>query len=226
MIDKCNELIVDLEKDPIYTLYLSFCDEIYERTISIVDNAVRRKYIGNPPTSNKTTCCDEIIWESILENCKNDLIIVTRDKTFNDNYNFLKTEYKNKVGKNLLIVEFISDVIRLLGEVPSGQLETIEKSMLLEKEIFEYETLYEKSNWVSIVYEAIQILGGEAHLNEIYDKTYEIISNNYPEKLSNKDIKATIRGILQRYCSSSSFYNNRADLFRNVKNGVWAINQN
>lgn len=223
MIDKCSELIFDFEKDPVYSLYLLFCHNTYDRTRDIIDRAIKRKYIGNPPTSNKNTCCDEIIWESILENCHDDLIIVTRDKTSNENYNFLKNEYNEKNGKKLLIVELISDAIRLLGDDPSNNLETIEKNILLEKEVLEYEVYHEKSNWVNIVYEALQSLGGVAYLSQIYDKVYDIIENDYPEKLTNKDIKATIRGILQRYCSDSTSYNNKADLFKKIKNGVWAI---
>lgn len=223
MIDKCSELIFDFEKDPVYSLYLLFCHNTYDRTRDIIDRAIKRKYIGNPPTSNKNTCCDEIIWESILENCHDDLIIVTRDKTFNENYNFLKNEYNEKNGKKFLIVELISDAIRLLGDDPSNNLEIIEKNILLEKEVLEYEVYHEKSNWVNIVYEALQSLGGVAYLSQIYDKVYDIIENNYPEKLTNKDIKATIRGILQRYCSDSTSYNNKVDLFKKIKNGVWAI---
>lgn len=223
MIDKCSELISDFEKDPVYSLYLLFCHNTYDRTRDIIDRAIKRKYIGNPPTSNKNTCCDEIIWESILENCHDDLIIVTRDKTFNENYNFLKNEYNEKNGKKFLIVELISDAIRLLGDDPSNNLEIIEKNILLEKEVLEYEVYHEKSNWVNIVYEALQSLGGVAYLSQIYDKVYDIIENDYPEKLTNKDIKATIRGILQRYCSDSTSYNNKVDLFKKIKNGVWAI---
>lgn len=223
MIDKCSELIFDFEKDPVYSLYLLFCHNTYDRTRDIIDRAIKRKYIGNPPTSNKNTCCDEIIWESILENCHDDLIIVTRDKTFNENYNFLKNEYNEKNGKKFLIVELISDAIRLLGDDPSNNLEIIEKNILLEKEVLEYEVYHEKSNWVNIVYEALQSLGGVAYLSQIYDKVYDIIKNDYPEKLTNKDIKATIRGILQRYCSDSTSYNNKVDLFKKIKNGVWAI---
>ena len=223
MIDKCSELIFDFEKDPVYSLYLLFCHNTYDRTRDIIDRAIKRKYIGNPPTSNKNTCCDEIIWESILENCHDDLIIVTRDKTFNENYNFLKNEYNEKNGKKFLIVELISDAIRLLGDDPSNNLEIIEKNILLEKEVLEYEVYHEKSNWVNIVYEALQSLGGVAYLSQIYDKVYDIIENDYPEKLTNKDIKATIRGILQRYCSDSTSYNNKVDLFKKIKNGVWAI---
>lgn len=223
MKEKCNELIFDFEKDPVYSLYSLFCNVIYERTESTVDSAIKRKYIGNPPTSNKTTCCDEIIWESILANCKDNLIIVTRDKTYHENYNFLKNEYKEKTGKELMIVELISEAICLLGDIPSSNLEIIEKNILFEKEVLEYETYHEKSNWVSIIYEALQNLGGEASLSQIYDRVYYIVNEHYPEKQNNKDIKATVRGILQRYCSESKCYNKKNDLFKKITNGIWAI---
>lgn len=223
MKEKCNELIFDFEKDPVYSLYSLFCNVIYERTESTVDSAIKRKYIGNPPTSNKTTCCDEIIWESILANCKDNLIIVTRDKTYHENYNFLKNEFKEKTGKELMIVELISEAICLLGDIPSSNLEIIEKNILFEKEVLEYETYHEKSNWVSIIYEALQNLGGEASLSQIYDRVYYIVNEHYPEKQNNKDIKATVRGILQRYCSESKCYNKKNDLFKKITNGIWAI---
>ena len=121
----------------------------------------------------------------------------------------------------MLIIAFPDSLIVI--PLLSNNLEIIEKNILLEKEVLEYEVYHEKSNWVNIVYEALQSLGGVAYLSQIYDKVYDIIENDYPEKLTNKDIKATIRGILQRYCSDSTSYNNKVDLFKKIKNGVWAI---
>ncbi|HTJ53778.1 MAG TPA: PIN domain-containing protein, partial [Nitrosospira sp.] len=48
-----------------------------------ITRAHRRKLIGQPPTSpDKHTIGDELIWESLLEGAKGDLVVVSRDKTF------------------------------------------------------------------------------------------------------------------------------------------------
>lgn len=225
MIKMCEDLIVDKDKDPVYQLYLTICHTIYERTPMILDNAIRRKYMGNPPSSDKYTCCDEIIWESILEYCYTDLIIVTRDKTFLENYSFLQMEFYRKKNKNLIIKESISDAIRVLGNAPSDELENLEDSILLEKEQIENENFLD-STWAHIVEKALQNLDGEATLNEIYESVFQIVSKDFPHKLNNHNMHSTIRGTLQRFCRESKWYGGKEDLFRNVKKGVWKIKDN
>ncbi len=221
MIEKCKELILDSQKDPVCNIYSIFNSKMFPRTEDIVDKAIKRKYIGNPPTSNKYTCCDEIIWETILQQCEDDLIIVTRDKTFKENLNFLKTEFNNKTKKELKTVDSISNAIRLLGDVPSSELENIENSIQVEKDI--QNSIEDNSSWIAIIYNSLNNLGGQACLNDIYKEAHKLISEKYPEKSSNKNIEATIRGMLQRFCSSSSAYTNRIDLFENIDTGIWAI---
>lgn len=89
IINEINKLIENPELDLIYNIHLNLNRDRYNRTNKIIENSIRRKMIGNPPTSDKYTCGDEIIWETILEYCNDDLIIVSRDSTFKDNYNFL-----------------------------------------------------------------------------------------------------------------------------------------
>ena len=224
--EACEKLILTADEDPVYILYKLICNKVYKRDAKIVELAIQRKYIGNPPTSNKNTCCDEIIWETLLKNCKEDLYIVSRDKTFVDNYNFLKREYEEKVGKKLFVVEMISDALKELGKNPSTKLENIESSIMLEKEAEDYFLLHDDSNWVSIIYDALVTLNGQAKLSDLYLKVGEIVKNNYPEKLNNKNIEATIRCTLQRFCGEANAYQNKADLFVNVGNGIWAIKNN
>ncbi len=224
MIEKSKELILNIDKDPVNNLYEIVCNTTYNRTDTIINKAIKRKYIGNPPVSNKYTCGDEIIWETILEYCTNDLIIVTRDSTFEENFAFLKEEYKLKTGKDLEIVNFISDAIRLLGNEPSLELEVAENSILVENKNLNDEFLQDRSYWVNIIYSALLFLGGEASLKDLYNKIQDIISKDYSNFFNNKNVEATIRATLQRYCSTSKFYNHKMDLFRNVKNGVWALN--
>lgn len=223
MMDTCKILIDEIDKDPAYRLYLNVTSKMYSRTDLIIDKAIKRKQIGNPPTSTKNTCCDEIIWETLITNCKDDLIIVSRDNTFKDNYSFLRNEYNKKTGKKLVVVELISDAIRYNGQVPSEKFEDIENNLIVEKDFLEYGMLQEKSNWVNIIYNSLLRLGGEATLKELYNEVYRVIKSKYPEKINNNDIEATIRGILQRYCSDSTNYNQKFDLFKQIERGRWSI---
>ncbi len=101
-------------------------------------------------------------------------------------------------------------------------MEFIENSILIEKEVIN-DSIDNNSSWLSIIYNSLQALEGVASLSDLYDEVYKLISVKYTEKLTNKDIKATIRGVLQRYCSGSTSYNNRLDLFENVDTGCWAL---
>jgi len=53
-----------------------------------------------------------------------------RDKPYHENYNFLKNAYKEKNEKELMVVELILEAICLLGDIPSSNLEIIEKNIL------------------------------------------------------------------------------------------------
>ncbi|MCI9233301.1 MAG: DUF4935 domain-containing protein [Bacilli bacterium] len=223
MMEKCMQLIKEIDRDPIYTLYSKIRTNMCPRNEAIIDMAIKRKYIGNPPTSNKTTCCDEIIWETLLYYSKNDLIVVSRDGTYKENYNFLANEFKRKTNHQLIIVESISEAVRLNGEIPSETLEDFENNLIVEKEFLEYGTLKEKGNWVNIIYNALLNLGGEAPLKEIYEAADSVISEKYPEKKTNKNMKATIRGMLQKYSSDTENFNKKVDLFRQISRGKWAI---
>ena len=58
----------NLEEDPIAKMYSDYNSLCLESPNDIVLKAEIRKARGNPPSSNKTTCCDEIIWETLLKN--------------------------------------------------------------------------------------------------------------------------------------------------------------
>lgn len=223
IVSKVNELIENPEIDLIYKIYLNLNEVTYERTDAIVESAMKRKMIGNPPTSNKYTCGDEIIWESILEYCNEDLIIVSRDSTFVDNYNFLNMEFNEKKGKKLKVVDTISKAIELNNEPPSKELTFIESDIIMEEELKAYGELQDNSNWGNIIYNALIALNNEAELNEIYKEAKKIVNEKYPEKSQNKQIEATIRGILQRYSSDSKYFNGKHDLFVQIKKGRWGI---
>lgn len=225
LIEEINELIENPEKDLVYKIFLELSGKYYKRTDEIVEKARKRKLIGNPPMSDKDTCGDEIIWETILENCNDDLVIVSKDKTFSTNYSFLRKEFKDKKGKELKVVETISEAIKMNKEQPSTELENVESDLIVDEDLKKYGQLQEGSNWANIIYNALTRLENEAALKDIYKVVKEIVNKRYPDKAENKEIEATIRGVLQRYSSDSKFFNGKYDLFKKIENGRWAIRE-
>lgn len=214
IIDEIQEKIDDTNKDMIYSKYTKLCHPSYviHTTDEIVNLAYRRKLSGNPPTSDKYTCGDEIIWESLLSyeiQQKEDLIIVSNDKTFVKNKEFLTEEYKHKTGKSLILCNNISDAYHLVGVELSDEVVVAEENF----------------TWTDIIVTALTNLGGQATLSEIYDEANSILYyNDCYSKLQNKAKESTIRGILQRFSSDfPSSYNGSKDLFRQITDGVWAL---
>ncbi len=214
VIDEIQEKIDDVNKDMIYLKYTKLCQPhfVISTTNEIIDRASRRKLAGNPPTSDKYTCGDEIIWESLLayeEQHTEDLIIVSNDKTFIKNREFLVAEYKRKVGKALVLCNNILDAYRLVGVELSDDVVRAEENF----------------TWTDIIITALTNLGGEATLREIYHEANDILYyNDCYSKLQNKAKESTIRGVLQRFSSDfPSAYNGNKDLFHQISDGVWAL---
>lgn len=112
IIEEIQDKIANPQKDDIFSKFKKLCkpDNIILSSSEIIDSASRRKFAGNPPTSDKYTCGDEIIWESLLSyeiEHKEDLIVVSKDKTFANNSEFLCDEYNSKTGKVLTICQDI-----------------------------------------------------------------------------------------------------------------------
>ena len=201
------------EKDQVYKKFMHLCfPSIIKTTDAIVDSAHRRKLMGNPPTSDKYTCGDEIIWESLLSyerQKKNDLIIVTKDKTFSDNILFLSDEYFENTGKRLTVFD---DLIRAYKSIGIECKNNVEQAA-------------DNLRWTDIIITALVNLGGQASLKEIYDEANDILLfRNCQSKLLNKAKESTIRGILQRFSSDTpTVYNGSKDLFHQVSDGIWAL---
>ena len=70
MLMKCTKVRDNVEEDPIAKMYSDYNALCLESPDDIVLKAEIRKARGNPPSSNKNTCCDEIIWETLLKNLK------------------------------------------------------------------------------------------------------------------------------------------------------------
>jgi len=214
VIEEIQGKISNPEKDDIFSKFLNLCkrDNTILSSDEIVDSAGRRKLAGNPPTSDKYTCGDEIIWESLLSyeiEHKEDLIIVSKDKTFSDNFEFLRNEYAIKTGQKLTICQDIVEAFSIVGVMPPQRTEQAEENL----------------KWTDIIVTALTNLGGEATLTDIYDEANDILYyNDCLSKLNNKAKESTIRGILQRFSSDfPAVYNGRKDLFHQVADGIWAL---
>lgn len=216
VIKEIEERIEFPEKDDIYSKFKKLCkpDNTIALTNDIIDAANRRKISGNPPSSDKYTCGDEIIWESLLSFERErgeDLIIVSSDKTFINNKEFLSEEYHKMTKASLTICQQLSEAYHIVG-------------VEFSREIMQAE---ENLKWTDIIITALNNLGGEASLTEIYNEASDILYyNNCQEKMRNKAKESTIRGILQRFSSDiPSAYNGKKDLFHQISNGVWALRE-
>lgn len=88
-------------------------------TDQAIDRAHQRKLLGNSPCSpDKYSVGDEVIWELLLDHMKDDLIVVTRDRTFHNNRSLLSEEYRRRTGKTLLLVtEEFAEALQAIGQV-------------------------------------------------------------------------------------------------------------
>lgn len=142
LIKKLQEMKDNTDKDPVFKSFLKLYDDSritkYERNEDIINKAHNRKLIGNPPLSNNYSIGDEVNWEIILSNLKDDLVIIALDKTYNNHITFLKREFKLKTNKELFIDEKISFALNKVGEISSDELNKLEeeqskKKLLLDK---------------------------------------------------------------------------------------------
>jgi uncharacterized protein with PIN domain len=138
---KAREIVVALEAvrdpkvDPVAVKVASLFDDPRITHISVdadlVSKAHTRKLLGNPPTSpDKYTVGDEVIWEALLANVREDLIIVTRDKTYQQNLQYLALEYLRISGCKLSVTGTVSEALKQLGQTPPPK--------LVEQEAFPY----------------------------------------------------------------------------------------
>jgi predicted nucleic acid-binding protein len=149
----CKDLedrLNDKTKDEVYTYVVNLYNQATKIPTSsqYIDQAQVRRLLGNPPrpqSGYSHSIGDEIIWEALLDGVNDDLIIVSRDGTYRDHFNFLKEEYLEKTGKCLLErSETISGAVRLLQRylaepIKIKNLEEIER--LEEKQVEEIKSL-------------------------------------------------------------------------------------
>ncbi|WIM38482.1 PIN domain-containing protein [Paenibacillus sp. PK4536] len=126
IVQKVESLIKDPSNDAVYqiveNIYRNSAVKIIKITDEIIERAKNRQLLGNPPGSGKTVIGDQVIWESLLAEVKEDIAIVTNDRTFIDNFFFLKNEYKNRTTYDLKIFNSLADAIKIMGDTPSNSL--------------------------------------------------------------------------------------------------------
>ncbi|CAG0999645.1 MAG: hypothetical protein MPEBLZ_03034 [Candidatus Methanoperedens nitroreducens] len=132
LIEKLKKIKDDLDTDIVYTKFYELYNDsaltVYERTDDIIDKAHKRMLIGNPPIDDKkNTIGDQIIWETLISNLKDDLIFITYDDTYKNHISFLKNEYKKRVDKELSITDKVSSALTKIKVKPSKELIYFEK---------------------------------------------------------------------------------------------------
>ena len=126
---KIEEILNDSTKDPIATFFKEFVNEsmannrVLFTTDEILRKANERKLKGNPPVSDKYSIGDEINWEIVISNIKEDIIIVGRDNTFNNNMTFLKKDFHKNTGHFIIgLTESITKALQKAGIETSPEL--------------------------------------------------------------------------------------------------------
>ncbi|NEW04650.1 DUF4935 domain-containing protein [Paenibacillus sp. SYP-B3998] len=135
IITELQSISEDRSKDIVFKSVL----EIYylkgvtcvENNPAIIERAKIRHLLGEPPGSNSVTIGDEVIWEALLDTVQEDLIIITNDKSFKNNIIVLKDEFNEITGRNLFMVEKLSEAIKMFGGLPSKSLEDYENKVKL-----------------------------------------------------------------------------------------------
>jgi len=126
----------DETNDPVYQQFVKLY--VQGTTMSTPADALakaqQRKLLGDPPTSpDKHTVGDEIIWETLLALCKDDLIVVSRDRTFLDNESILRTEFNVEGKRRLLVVtDSLTEALKLVGK-PSKEITEAETEIKQEQ---------------------------------------------------------------------------------------------
>ena len=143
VINAINEIFESPEKDPVYTFFYEMVDafhssgNILATTDEIIAKAQKRKLIGNPPTSSGYSVGDEINWEIILANVKENIILVGRDNTYTNNFSFLKKEFHLNTGKQInTLTDRLTQALKAVGATPTKESIEAEQKMLEELKKF------------------------------------------------------------------------------------------
>ncbi|UMY53501.1 MULTISPECIES: PIN domain-containing protein [Paenibacillus] len=148
LIEKVIEIKKDKLKDPIYKIIEQFIqnEKINKIRVTneIVDAAKYRQLKGQPPgEKSKFNVGDQIIWESILSNVNQNIVLVTRDDTYNNNYEILAEEFYERTGFNFTITDKITDSFEKCGIRPKKKVREIEEAQIkyLKEHLYRYQSI-------------------------------------------------------------------------------------
>lgn len=134
---KIVDILKDRSKDPVARFFDDFVREAdtkgmkLQTTKGIIKRAQKRKLVGNPPSSDKYSIGDEINWEIILENVKEDIVIVGRDNTYNLNISFLQKDYHLHTGYQIIkLTDKITEALSIVGITTTEELIDAEESFI------------------------------------------------------------------------------------------------
>ncbi len=134
ILEHLDQLRDDESRDPVAQKFVALATDPAITKLQLTDHAIerahRRKLLGNPPCSpDRYSVGDEVIWELLIDNMKEDLIIVTRDHTFRDNLSLLKEEFHQRTGKRLLLVtDKFSVALKEIGQAATNELIEAERN--------------------------------------------------------------------------------------------------
>lgn len=209
VIKQINNVLSDTKEDYIYKSFVKLWKE--NNTISTTDTFIslanKRKTLGNPPGGDKFSSCDEVIWESLINTLKCNLIIVSKDRTYTQNKEFLKYEYVKKTSFKLEICDTVHTAFSTLG-------------IEMDQEAIDAE---DNIRWIDIIIQALEQLGGKAPLSDIYEECKDMISLFHPDRFNNNTIESTIRRTIYQHSSDVTAYIGKDDVFHRVDSGVWEL---
>jgi glycerol-3-phosphate cytidylyltransferase-like family protein len=152
VIKLITEMLDNPSKDKIAVSFKELVDraivsrKIWSTDDEIIKNAQTRKLIGNPPTTiDRYSIGDEVNWEIVLRNVDEDIIVVSRDNTFYDNFSFLKKEFGKRTGHRLQgVIDRITDALKTVGIRPGNGVEAAEKKLIESIEDSHYSEFWKR----------------------------------------------------------------------------------
>lgn len=194
IINKLNKLKEDTNSDPVYKIVENVVMKSEAITIDstkdIIEAAYYRKLAGKPPGENsKFSIGDQIVWEAILKSVKDDIIIVTRDNSFKNNYPILSEEYRLQTGFNMTITDKITDALETAGIIINQKLKELEsiQKKFLQDTLYPYQTTEQSILHISNGYPVV--ISGDLRLpSELkIEENLDFIKNNSQIKIINKN---------------------------------------
>lgn len=96
----------------------------------LIERARTRKLLGKPPTTpDKHTIGDELIWEALIQGATDDLVVVSRDKSFLDNQALLAAEFESRTKRRIsLVTASLTAALEKVGKA-SEKIKAAEEAM-------------------------------------------------------------------------------------------------